>query len=130
METGEVRFVYRHFIVINEASVVAAMGTECAAEQDMFWEFHDAIFDNWFDANQNRFAYPWLQDTADDLGMDAANFDECMQSGRAFERVKASHLDASERGIQGTPTVFVDGNRVGGEFEAYRQAIQSALDGN
>lgn len=91
METGKVRFVYRHYFVISEASVVAAMGTECAAEQGMFWEFHDAIFDNWSEANRNRFAYSWLQETANELGMDTTNFDECMQSGRAFERVRASH---------------------------------------
>ena len=120
--------MYRHFIVISDASVVAAMGTECAAEQNMFWEFHDAIFDNWSDANQNRFAYPWMQDMADDLGMDAVNFDECMQGERAFERVKASHFDAIERGIQSTPSVFVNGNLVQGDFEAFRQAIEAALD--
>ncbi len=120
--------MYRHFIVISEASIVAAMGTECAAEQNMFWEFHDAIFDNWSDANQNRFAYPWMQDTADDLGMDAVNFDKCMQGERAFEQVKASHLDAIERGIQSTPSVFVNGNLVQGDFEAFRQAIEVALD--
>ena len=50
-----------------------------------------------------------------------------MQSGRAFERVRASHFDGIERGVNSTPTVLVNGNRVGGDYEAYRQAIENAL---
>ena len=124
------RFVYRHFIVISEASVIIAMGTECAAEQELFWEYHDAIFDNWLEGRQQSFALSWLQSTADGLGMDAADFEECMKSGRAFERVKASHLDGEERGVNGTPTVLVNGARVGGDYEAFRQAIESAIEEN
>ena len=127
METGKVRFVYRHFIVISEESLIAAMGTECAAEQDMFWEFHDAIFDDWANARQEGFSVSWLRTTAYGLDLDAAEFDECMQSERAFERVRASHFDGIDRGVNSTPTVLVNGNRVGGDYEAYRRAIEDAL---
>ena len=127
METGKVRFVYRHFIVISENSLIAAMATECSAEQDMFWEFHDAIFDNWIEARGSGFSVTWLRETADSLELDAVEFDECMESGRAFERVRASHFDGIDRGVNGTPTVLVNGNRVGGEYEAFRRAIEDAL---
>ena len=127
METGKVRFVYRHFIVISENSVIAAMATECAAEQDMFWEFHDAIFDKWVEARGSGFSVAWLRETADSLELDVVEFDECMQSGRPFERVKASHFDGIDRGVDSTPTVLVNGNRVGGDYEAYRKAIENAL---
>ena len=127
METGKARFVYRHFIVISEESLLAAMATECAAEQDMFWEYHDAIFDNWAEARSSGFSPAWLKATADGLELDDVEFDECMQSGRAFERVRASHFDGIERGVNSTPTVLVNGNRVDGDYEAYRQAIESAL---
>lgn len=121
------RFVYRHFIVISENSVIAAMATECSGEQGMFWEFHDAIFDDWMVARSSGFSVTWLRETADSLELDAAEFDECMQSGRPFERVKASHFDGIDRGVDSTPTVLVNGNRVGGDYEAYRRAIEDAL---
>ena len=128
MDSGKVRFVYRHFIVIGTASVFAAMGTECAAEQDKFWEYHDAIFDDWAAGRQNGFAFSWLQDTAGSIGIDAAEFEECIQSGRAFERVRASQIDGMGRGINSTPSVFVNGVRVGGDdYELYRSAIEDAL---
>ena len=103
------------------------MATECSAEQDMFWEFHDAIFDDWLEARSSGFSVTWLRETADSLELDAVEFDECMQSGRAFERVRASHFDGIDRGVNSTPTVLVNGNYVGGEYEAYRRAIEDAL---
>ena len=127
METGKARFVYRHFIVISEESLITAMGTECAAEQDMFWDLHDAIFDNWAEARASGFSVSWLRETAYSLDLDADDFDECMRSKRAFERVRASHFDGIDRGINSTPTVLVNGNRVGGGYEAFRQAIEAAL---
>ena len=121
------RFVYRHFIVISENSLIAAMATECSAEQGMFWEFHDNIFDNWVEARASGFSVTWLRETADSLELDAVEFDECMQGDRAFERVRASHFDGMDRGISSTPTVLVNGNRVGGDYEAFRRAIEDAL---
>ena len=123
------RFVYRHFVVIGTESVFAAMGTECAAEQDRFWEYHDAIFDDWANGRQNGFRLAWLQDTASNLDIDASEFEECIQSGRAFERVRASQIDGMGRGINSTPSVFVNGTRVGGnDYDVYRSAIEDALE--
>lgn len=121
------RFVYRHFIIIDENSLMAAMATECSAEQGMFWEFHDAIFDNWAEAQTEDFSVDWLIETADRLNLDRVKFDECMESGRAFARVRASHFDGIDRGVNGTPTVMVNGNRVIGGYEEYRRAIEDAL---
>ena len=119
--------MYRHFIVVGEESIIAAMGAECAAEQGNFWQFHDALFENWQGANQGHFRFPALQGFADEIGMDAAQFEDCMISGRAFERVRAEHLDAQSRGVNGTPTVLINGERVGGPYEAFQQAIDAAL---
>ena len=129
MDSGKVRFIYRHFIVIGTESVFAAMGTECAAEQDKFWEFHDAIFDDWAGGRQSGFRMAWLQSTASNLDIDTNQFEECIESGRAFERVRASQIDGMGRGINSTPSVFVNGTRIGGEdYEEYRSAIEDALE--
>ena len=127
MDTGKARFVYRHFIVVGEESIIAAMGAECAAEQGSFWQFHDALFENWQGANQGHFRFEALQGFAGEIGMDAEQFDDCMTSGRAFERVRAEHLDAESRGVNATPTVLINGERVGGGYEAFQQAIDAAL---
>lgn len=120
--------MYRHFIVVGEESLIAAMGAECAAEQGSFWAFHDTLFENWTGANSGDFAYSKLQGFSDDLGMDAAAFTDCMENGRGFNRVRAHHEDAMSRGIDATPTVLINGEPVFGSYQNFQQAIEAALE--
>ena len=119
--------MYRHFIVVGQESLIAAMGAECAAEQDSFWAFHDTLFENWSGENEGAFAYSKLQGYSHDLGMNAAEFTDCMENGRGFNRVRAHHEDAMSRGIDSTPTVLINGERVFGSYQAFQQAIEAAL---
>ena len=119
--------MYRHFIVVGQESLIAAMGAECAAEQDSFWAFHDTLFENWSGENEGAFAYSKLQGYSDELGMSAAEFTDCMENGRGFNRVRAHHEDAMSRGIDSTPTVLINGERVFGSYQAFQQAIDAAL---
>ncbi len=121
------RFVYRHFLVVGEESLIAAMGSECAAEQGQFWEFHDVLFENWQGANQGHFSYNALLGHSDDLGMDAAQFEDCMTSGRAFERVREGHMYAERQGVNATPSVFINGKRMQGNYDVFVQTIEDAL---
>lgn len=41
MEAGDLRFVFKHFPVLGDASVVTAQAAECAGNQDDFWSLHD-----------------------------------------------------------------------------------------
>ncbi len=104
------------------------MGAECAAEQGSFWAFHDTLFENWTGANSGDFAYSKLQGFSDDLGMDAAEFTDCMENGRGFNRVRAHHEDAMSRGIDATPTVLINGELVFGSYQNFQQAIEAALE--
>src|SRR3989344_2866257 len=45
VDTGVIRFVYRHFpLAFHPAAQKSAEATECAGAQGKFWEMHDAIF--------------------------------------------------------------------------------------
>jgi len=47
IDTGKIRFVYRHFMLPPNRHPMAepsARASECAAEQGKFWEMHDGIF--------------------------------------------------------------------------------------
>ena len=45
---GQVVWIYRHYPLdqLHPYSRTAAEASECAAEQDMFWEYADALFEN------------------------------------------------------------------------------------
>jgi len=46
VESGMVSIAYKHFTIVGPDSKPAAMASQCAKEQGMFWEYHDEVFDN------------------------------------------------------------------------------------
>ena len=72
VSTGRIRFVFRHYPFIGEESFRAAEGTECAADQGKFWEYHDIVFENWKGVNEGHFSDDKLKGFARTLGLDSA----------------------------------------------------------
>jgi len=65
---------------------------------------------------------------ATQLGPDRARFDAALDS-RKFANLVQSNIDDSERlGLQGTPSVFINGRRVTGmSFEELKASVAAAL---
>jgi protein-disulfide isomerase len=103
-----VRLVYRHFpLSFHRRALKAAEASECAAEQDKFWEYHDILFEN-----QNNLAGGvfQLKEWASDLGLDQKRFDDCLDSNEKSDDVKNDRISGTSKGVTGTPTFFVNGN--------------------
>ena len=43
IQTGKIRFVFKHLIIFGDESVLAAEAAECAAEQNQFWPYYHAL---------------------------------------------------------------------------------------
>lgn len=101
---GQIRFVYRDFPFLSEQSFYAAVAAQCAYEQDAFWGYHDELFTR---------SEPKGTDTyllfAQELGLDIPEFQACVESERAQEAVIGDLQFASDLGVQGTPTFFING---------------------
>jgi len=124
---GTARLVYRHFPVVAPLSVTAAAASECAADQQRFWAYHDELF-----ARASRGALRTAADldgAARQIGLDQAAFTQCLRSGATRDRVEADRSDGERRGVRGTPTSFVNGEMVAGAqpIEVFRGAIDTAL---
>ena len=126
VSAGDVRFVYRHFAFLGEESVWAAEATECADEQGSFWEYHDTLFENWTGTDGN-FSFSNLVNFAAGMGLDTNQFSDCLTERRYLDRVRADSEYGASIGVESTPSVFVNGERVSGEYENFRQAIEDAL---
>ncbi len=100
VETGRARFEYRHFPLfeIHKQAVPAAEASECAADQDRFWDYHDALFQK---GVGNYIAL------AGSLDLDLALFAECMAERKHKGIVEAHRAEAEALGLHGTPSVFV-----------------------
>ncbi len=115
VDTGKVKFVWRNFINYGSESQDAAVAAYCAGEQDKFWEYHDTLYRNQSGIDQGAFSKSNLQKFADELGLDRATFDTCLD-GTSFDAVIAAdkQLGRGEFSVNATPTFFVNGLRVVG----------------
>lgn len=116
--TGKVRFEYHHYIVVDSIvggneSQRAAEASECANEQGEFWNYHKMLFANWNGEGDGAFVDRRLRAFAETLGLDTQKFNQCFDSGRYAGEVRAdTQLGSSSFGVSGTPTIFVNGQKV------------------
>lgn len=113
VEQGLVRFVFYDFpLEMHPNSFIAARAGRCADAQGEFWAYHDVIF-----AQQATWAAEGnpigtFVDMADEIGLDAGEFESCLESDRFAEEVTRSLELGKSLGVRGTPTIFVNGRRL------------------
>ncbi len=111
--TGKARWRYRDFPLPNhQYSRFAAHAAQCAGEQGKFWEMHDQLFYNHSWAQTGRNPAGLFRDLAKAAGVDLARYDACMESGRYAARIEFSRQEGDQRLVDGTPTFFVNGERL------------------
>jgi protein-disulfide isomerase len=108
METfpEQIQFVYKDFPVVGGGTIGegAAQAANCAAEQDGYWEYHDALFSGQFELNRAGF-----EQAAIDTGLDGEALLNCLDSGRYAEEVQQDLRYGAGLGVTGTPTFFING---------------------
>ena len=126
MNSGQVRFEFHHYSFLGENSQVAARAAECAAQQDLFWEFYDSLFEEWgvdaFGSANNR-------RIAAEIGVDTTTFNKCFDQKRVQKYVDADFELATSMGVGSTPFFFINGRPVKGlaDLEVFEQMIEEEL---
>ena len=121
----QIRFVFKDFpLSIHPQAFKAAEAANCALEQGRFWEYHDTLF-----ANQDALAVEDLKRYAAALGLNAAEFDTCVDEGKFRDRVQRDMDEGNRYGVSSTPTVFINGRPVIGAvpLEVYDRIIREEL---
>jgi protein-disulfide isomerase len=118
--TGNARYVFHHYPFLDGDGVgssgesdQAANAAMCANEQDKFWEMHSILFANWNGENQGAFNNRRLQAMAESIGLDMDTFNSCFDANKYEAELQADFDLGQQMGVSGTPTVFVNGQRVG-----------------
>ncbi len=126
---GQVRLGYQHFAFLGDESFWAAEASECAADQEAFWEYHDYLFDRQAGENQGAFSKDHLKTFAADLGLDTAAFNACLENGTHTALVAGQTQAAQQLGVRSTPTFVLNGQPILGAqpYEIFQQYIQRAL---
>lgn len=134
--TGKARYVFHNYPFLDGNGVgssgesdQAANASMCANEQGNFWEMHSILYANWSGENQGAFNDRRLQAMAESIGLDADAFNACLDANKYEAEIQADFDLGEQMGVTGTPTVFVNGARVGqpGKIASY-QDIEQAVN--
>ena len=106
----DVAFYHRNFpLPMHKNSMIAAEAAECANEQGKFWQYHDILFQN-----QEMLDKESLKGYAEQLGLDAAQFNACFDSQKYKSDIEKDFHDGERLGVGGTPTFFINNRKVEG----------------
>ena len=133
IENGQVYLVFHSVggLLGSPATLQAAEGAYCAGDQDAFWPFHDIIFANQVALFQNRTAdiSGTLVQFAEILDLNPDQFETCLVERKYKELAAQDEVDATQKGINGTPTFIINGVELIGNqpFEIFQQVIEEEL---
>ena len=126
-ESDSFRYVYRYFPLREihphaQLAAEAAESVSALAGSDAFWRMHDALF-----ADQYHLDAPDLEDRATATGVNKRAYLKAMQTHQFAARVERDVQSGIANGVEGTPSIFINGERYhGGRDEnSLREAIAS-----
>ncbi len=133
VETGQILWVFKHLpLQMHPQALIAAAAAECAADQGMFWEMHDLLFET-VEEWAVEDAGPELVGLADELEMEFEIFAACLDSLEPLESVVAD-IYSSMGAVSSTPSFVVltggQGSILRGSqpAEQFVTMLQSVLD--
>jgi protein-disulfide isomerase len=119
----QVKLVFRQFPLDSHSQAAYAASAALAAHnQGKFWQMHDALF-----ANREHLGRPTFLGLATKLGLDMKRFTADMDSAETKRLVARDVDDGDRAGVEGTPTLFIDGQRYNGSLEL--ESIRPVLEG-
>ena len=122
---GKIKLHYRDFpLPSHTLAPKAAEAAHCAGDQGKYWEMHGKLF-----AVSPKLEVADLKAAARDVGLDAARFEKCLDSGEKAKLVTESQKAGEELGVRGTPAFFVNGRLLSGAqpLEAFTALIDAEL---
>jgi protein-disulfide isomerase len=135
VDTGKASYVFRHFPFLDGGDLKgeshqAANASMCANEQGRFWEYKVTVFDNWVGENVGSYSDKNLAAFAESLNLDMDAFNACFTENRYKDLIETDIKDSQVMGVQGTPSVFVNGTLLTPgyipSFEDIKNAVEAA----
>jgi len=120
----DVRLVFKHMpLEGHRNSLPAARAAYCAAEQDRFWQFHDALF-----ASRNL-SPALFEEVANELGLGVPKFRACLDSEQSRTAIVKDIETARLFRIESTPSFIVNGKLIKGalSFADFQKIIEREL---
>ncbi|MFB6171290.1 MAG: DsbA family protein [Haloarculaceae archaeon] len=126
---GTVRYEHHDFpIPVTKWSwpaAIAARSVQASAGNEAFWTFTEGAF-----ASQNQLGWSLIRDLADRAGVDPDAVESDARQERWRPVVDSDRSAGRDRGVEGTPTVFVGDAKVpyGKSWDGFYQNIADAIE--
>jgi len=119
----DLRYVFRHFPIADAhpGALDAAQACEYAATEGRFWDMHDKIYRSSRPPSRQS-----LLAGAQQLGLDAHALDRALDERPFAERIAEDFDTGVRSGVDGTPTLFVNGTRHDDQTD--RDTLRTAID--
>jgi len=101
----------------------AALAALAANRQGKFWEFHNELYKNYSQLNEEK-----MREIAQQIGLDTTKLDQDMKAPEIEAIVQNDLREGQEAGVRGIPTIFVNGRLLRDRsFEGFQAAIENEL---
>ncbi|MEK7649024.1 MAG: thioredoxin domain-containing protein [Patescibacteria group bacterium] len=123
---ASVRFVFREMPIVKlyPQSINIAEGALCAKDQGKYLEYSEYAF-----IHQAEASADFPEKIARDIGLDSAQFGLCYSQKFRHQQIVNDLYDAQSLGLTGTPTFFINNERIVGAamFSELKNAIDLEL---
>ena len=121
----KILFVFRNFPLqeAHPAAMMAACSAEAAGVQKKFWEMHDLIFEHQDELDEND-----MTPFAGAIHLDLKEFKHDVQSRDIVQKVESDFEGGIRSGVNGTPTFFLNGNRLNSYDASYESLAEAVND--
>ena len=132
IDTGKVKYSFKHFPFLTPESAIAAQAAECAADQDRFWDYHNFLFEQREQTGRLEATKDKLIEFAGGLKLDTQAFTKCLNEDQTLARVQADADEGQKVGVRGTPSFLINGKLMVGAqpLVAFETALDEALKTN
>jgi protein-disulfide isomerase len=134
VDTGRVYYVFHQYPFLDnpnstdQASHRAALASECATEQNNFWNYKSMVFAN-YTGVEGEYSEVRLQAFAKFIKLDTTLFNTCLAEAKYQSKLDDGLKLGAQMGVKGTPSIFVNGVSVVPGFDEILAAVQKAEQG-
>lgn len=109
VKTGLINYEFSSFgNSMGPESAQAAEAAYCAGDQDLFWDYHNVLYENFSYGNSGGYDEDNLIKFAKKLGMDTNSFEACLTDGKYESKVNEDLETGKALGVSGTPSILVN----------------------
>ena len=120
----DVKIVFKNYpLKSHKFAMPAAMAALAAYEQGKFWEFHNLLFKNYKQLDEQK-----IQEIAQTVGLNLETYEKRRKASDLRKRINQDIADGRRAGVRGTPTVFINGIRLRSRsLNGFQTAIDKQL---